>query len=109
MNVGFEYLYRDAGNNKLWGFVVFANKRDLSVAQMEKALEPHLIDGQFFPASPGLLPPLQFPNYDDSLDHDWLEYSGMEVSKETVNDPKKRDISDFVDQLIELSADFAGD
>ncbi|MEQ9464387.1 MAG: hypothetical protein RJQ10_12070 [Haliea sp.] len=108
MNVGFEYLYRDAGNNKLWGFVVFANKRDLSVAHLEKALEPHLIDGQFFPASPDLLPPLQFPNHDDSLDHDWLEYSGMEESTETVTDSKKRDIGDFVDQLIEHSADFAG-
>ena len=108
MNVCFEYLYRDAGNNKLWGFVVFANERDLSVAHLEKALEQHLIDGQFFPATPGLLPALQFANHDESLDHEWLEYSGIEVTKEVVTDSKKRDIGDFVDRLIELTADFAG-
>lgn len=101
MNVGFEYLYRDAGNNKIWGIVVFANKEDLNVAHLERKLESHLIDGQFFPACPDLLPALRFPHHDESLDHGWLEYSGMEVSAEEVSDIQNRDIGRFVDQLIE--------
>lgn len=105
MNVGFEYLYRDAGNNKIWGFVVFTNKEDMSVARLERKLESHLIDGQFFPACPDLLPLLRFPRHDESLDHGWLEYSGMEVSAEEVSDIQSRDIRGFIDQLIESLED----
>lgn len=102
MNVGFEYLYRDAGNNKMWGFVVFANSGRLSVSDLERKLEPHLIDGQFFPSCPDLLPPLCFPRHDESLDHGWLEFSGMEVSDEEVSDIESRDIGAFIGKLIEL-------
>jgi len=101
MNVGFEYLYRDAGNNKIWGFVVFTNKEDLSIPHLERKFQQHLIDRQFFPVCPDLLPPLCFPRHDESLDHGWLEYSGMEVSAEEVSDTQNRDIGGFIDQLIE--------
>jgi hypothetical protein len=75
---------------------------------LEKTVNLSLSDRYLALLFPSLLLALQFANHDESLDHDWLEYSGMEVTKEAVTDSKKRDIGDLVDQLIELAADFAG-
>lgn len=108
MNVGFEYLYRDAGNNKIRGFVVFSNRANRGIEFLERKIKSYLIDGEFFPACSDLLPALRFHRYDDSLDHGWLEYSGMEVSAEGVNDCQNRDVEDFLDQLIELLEGYPG-
>jgi len=34
MNIIFEYLYRDAGNNKNFGSVIFSNHKGLSVEEI---------------------------------------------------------------------------
>lgn len=61
MNVRFEYLYRDAGNFKNWGEVVFANPRNICAdhvaAMAEKALR---IDNLYFVASEVNVPDLHF-------------------------------------------------
>ena len=108
MNVRFDHLYRDAGNNKLWGHVVFANDRGLDVAALRARLEEHLIDGQFFPRGEGLLPPLQFPGPDDELDHGWLEYVGMAECDEEADDVQNRDIGAFIDQVVVILEEFSG-
>jgi hypothetical protein len=44
MNIRFEYLYRDAGNFKKWGEVIFSNKNNRDANDLEKQAKSVLID-----------------------------------------------------------------
>lgn len=77
MNILLEYLYRDAGNNKKWGNVVFSNKFNLDFFYLEKEIKDSLIDSEFFVAEDVGLPPLLFDHHDTQLDHGWHEYSSI--------------------------------
>ena len=69
-----EYLYRDAGNYKLYSEVLIENPNNLNLFDFEKWFRSKLIDGLWFvPNDFGLIKP-QFPNYDPELDHDWCEF-----------------------------------
>ena len=48
MNVILEYLYRYAGNNKIWVEALFSNKSNLSRHDLLKIIREKLIDGEFF-------------------------------------------------------------
>ena len=47
MNIIVEYLYRDAGNNKIWGEALFSNKSNLGLHDLLKMIKEKLIDGEF--------------------------------------------------------------
>ena len=104
MNVRFEYLYRDAGNFKNWGEVVFANPRnicaDRAAAMAEKALR---IDSLYFVASEVNVPDLHFEELSEALDHDWHEVHTFQVTDDAPNDPQGRDIEAFF-QLLQRSS-----
>ena len=68
MNIRFEYLYRDAGNFKNWGEVVFANPRDVPVEAIASMADRALIDHSFFVASKVGVPDLYFAEHIDALD-----------------------------------------
>lgn len=70
MNVCFNYLYRDAGNFKNWGEIVFTNKTDIELNLLELQIRNILIDGEFFIAERVDLNKLKFPKYIEELDHD---------------------------------------
>lgn len=108
MNVCFEYLYCDAGNNKLWGSIIFSNERGTDVAALRKMFEPLLIDGQFFPRRANLLPTLQFPEHDEELDHAWLEYVGIMGCADSADDVQGRDVEGFIGQLVECLEHYRG-
>lgn len=99
MNVLIEYLYRDAGNNKLWGDVIFSNKMNVDVARLDADIKKTLIDGEFFVAEEVFLPPLQFEKHDIELDHGWHEYFSVGVTAERPNDHLNRDICEFICML----------
>lgn len=82
MNVKLSYLYRDAGNYKNFGEVVFWNDSNLSIPFLEESLFPNLIDGSWFVADKWQLPDLHFKEFDwnSELDHDWHEYEMMELT-----------------------------
>jgi len=76
MNIRFEYLYRDAGNYKIWGELVFTNRKNLDVTDLNSRLIAQLISNQFFEAEKVAIPRLRFENYDETLDHGWHEFHG---------------------------------
>jgi len=43
MNILFEYLYRDAGNNKKWGEVVFHNKENINLTVLNDKLRNEVV------------------------------------------------------------------
>ena len=89
MNIKFSYLYRDAGNYKNYGEVVFHNPNDLSFKEIEGLIRSKLIEGQWFVVKDWNLPDLHFDRYDEDLDHGWHEFEGISYT----NDPVNSDIS----------------
>lgn len=105
MNARFEYLYRDAGNYKLWGEVIFTNQKNINIDSLESQIKEMLIDGEFFIAGKSGLPKLAFQKHDDELDHDWNEFCFLEETAEPANDVLNRDITEFFEsfkQAVEL-------
>jgi hypothetical protein len=103
MNVVLEYTYRDAGNNKLSNAVLFTNRNNLDIGELEARIKRALIDGQWFVAQQVGLPVLRFETADLELDHDWHEFDGLfETSKED-SYRKVRDIAEVLDAM-EMSA-----
>ena len=99
MNIRFEYLYRDAGNFKNWGEVVFSNPRDIPASVAASMAEDVLIDRAFFVASKAGVPDLHFSEYNEELDHGWHEVHAFLPTDEPSNDAQARNIEDFVVSL----------
>ncbi|HLP12185.1 MAG TPA: hypothetical protein VK177_09665 [Flavobacteriales bacterium] len=78
-NIQFNYLYRDAGNYKNHGSVVFSNPASLSLEEIDKAIRARLIEGVWFLHEDFGVPPLFFNDHDvNGDDHGWHEYVGVE-------------------------------
>ena len=103
MNVKFEYIYRDAGNFKNWGEVVFANPNGIAVDDVVSLTEKALIDKTFFSdilffnASKAGVPDLRFDKHIPDLDHDWHTVSALLPTDELPSDP--RNIEEFIESL----------
>ena len=95
MLVSIEYLYRDAGNNKIWGEAIFRNSSSLSVADLDGEIKAGLIDGVFFEPDILGLPVLSFSDYDPVLDHGWHEYH-------TISEGCCGSVADIVGDITEL-------
>lgn len=81
-NIKFSYLYRDAGNYKNYGHVIFANPNNFSLEQVMELIKPKLIDGQWFYTKEWGLPDLYFDRWDQELDHGFHEFEGVEFTDE---------------------------
>jgi hypothetical protein len=101
-NIKFQYLYRDAGNYKQSGEVVFSNEDRLGTTVLAKELgEAFLEDGLFiahqvripeiFLATDGLL---------TSDDHCFHEFDSVEDTCDAPNDKYGRSIREFVDEVM---------
>ena len=55
-NLKFEYLYRDAGNYKKFGSMVFENPSGITAEEATELIRSKLIDGQYFESSKGDVP-----------------------------------------------------
>ena len=100
MNILLEYLYRDAGNNKVWGNAVFSNRLKIGAAVLREEIKNSLIDGEFFIAEDVFLPSLRFGVHDDDLDHGWHEYFSVKETSALSGDSLSGDICDFINRLI---------
>jgi hypothetical protein len=78
MNIKFEYLYRDAGNYKQHGEVVFSNKTKLSPSFVDENIKKYLFDNMYFYPNQLGLKSLHFFPWDHEFDHLFHEY--VEVS-----------------------------
>ncbi len=84
-NIKFSYLYRDAGNYKNYGQVIFANPNNLSLEQVTELIKSKLIDGQWFYAKEWGMPDLHFDRWDEELDHGFHEFEGVEFTEEAAD------------------------
>ena len=103
MNIRLEYQYRDAGNYKNWGEIVFSNPRNLVPEVVTEMAEEVLIEREFFVASGARVPDLHFSDWDPDLDHDWHEFVAFRSTGDAPSDPDQRAIEDFVDSLRSAS------
>jgi hypothetical protein len=94
MNIEFEYRYRDWGNFKRYGAVVFGNHHLLTVDEISRRVLLASTDMQSFNASQCGVPDLFFADFpfDPDLDHDSHEFCGASETELPVNDAAKRDI-----------------
>lgn len=102
MNIRFEYLYRDAGNFKNWGELVFSNPSNINVDMLKSIAANMLIDQSYFIASKANVPDLHFKEYNMQLDHHcWHEIHTFVPTEEAPNDPLGRNIEEFIESLRE--------
>lgn len=103
MNIRFEYLYRDAGNFKNWGEVVFSNPHDIPANTIASMADQVLIDSAYFVASKADIPDLHFAEHDEELDHGWHEVHAFRYTNDPPNDVRDRNIEEFVESLRSAS------
>lgn len=99
-----EYLYRDAGNYKNWGAVVFSNPDAISAELAEKMASEALIDQSYFVATEIEVPDLHFPFYSADLDHDWHEFQAFTETDDPADDKLDRNIQELI-QCIKANAE----
>ena len=99
MNVKFNYLYRDAGNYKEYGSVVFAAPNKIDLADYDRKIRDALIDREFFVAETVSIPYLIKLPWDEEIDHSWHEYEGLEFTNEPCDDQTNRGIDIFISTL----------
>ena len=97
LNIKLNYRYRDAGNYKQFGKVIFSNQNRLSIEKATKLIQEKLISEEFFVPQNWNLPKLHFHPYDSELDHDYHEFESWEESYEKENDP--RDVREFLKEI----------
>ena len=99
MNIRMEYLYRDAGNYKNWGEVVFSNPNSVPIFLAEQMVSEFLIERQYFLANSVGLPDLHFAEHNDELDHDWHEFHAFVFTEDASDDLHGRNIEKLIDCL----------
>jgi len=83
-NIKLSYLFRDAGNYKMFDYVVLSNPTDKSAEEIDDDLRRRLIDGAYFYPEQVQLPVLQ----DSSIEGMWHEYEKVEVTDKEVTDER---------------------
>lgn len=100
-NTRFSYLYRDAGNYKKSGRVVFSNPDNLRPILIEKALRQSLSEECLFVASQIRVPEcfLYARGDANSDDHCFHEFEQVDETAEETDDLHQRSISQFVEEV----------
>jgi len=76
-NIRFNYLYRDSGNYKTFGFKDFANPNNFSLKQIQNEITKKLISSEFFYPEESGIEKFEFHRYCD--DYSWYEFESVEV------------------------------
>lgn len=100
-NLKFSYLYRDAGNYKKRGSVVFSNPGNLRPESVEKTVRKLLPQDCLFVAGQIRIPEcfLFSRGYATSDDHCFHEFDQIARTPEMPNDFHKRSISQFIREI----------
>lgn len=101
-NVEFMYLYRDGGNYKKWGKVVFSNPDRLDCESVERQLrQAFLQDGLFIASQIGVPDVFLYAGGKFSLDdHCYHEFDRVRPTPGAVDDAHGRSISKFLIDVI---------
>ena len=100
-NIKFNYLYRDAGNYKNDGSVIFANPDNIDLSELETLIRTKLDCGLWFYHHQWQLPDLHFGTWDNELDHTWHEFESVEQTGEAPN--PEASLSDFIKMIKEAN------
>ena len=84
-NIKLTYLYRDAGNYKKYGEVIFENPEKTAINELQNLLESKLIDGQWFYADEWQLRDLHSEYWGQELDHGFHEFESLCYTEEQSN------------------------
>ncbi|WP_289053373.1 hypothetical protein [Carboxylicivirga marina] len=98
-NIKFEYLYRDEGNYKTYGEVIFSNPKQLSVEYITQRIESNLIEGSWFEPNKWNIPRFSFHQHNPFGIYDllWYEFDCLSQCHETSN---SNSIDDFLERII---------
>ena len=99
MSIQFLYIYRDAGNFKNFGEIIFDNPNNVALDELSARLTLTLLDEMFFDAFAVGIPTLFFDEYDEELDHDWHEFSALAQTAVSNTDHRGRTIENFIVEL----------
>lgn len=83
-NLKFEYLFRDSGNFKTFGELIFSNPRNLDSSIASSLLKDKLIDKEYFYPEKAGVP--KFTQCDFELDTVWYEFIGFSISDEVATE-----------------------
>ena len=106
-NIKFNYEYRDAGNYKQFGSIVFANPSNiLDLESLEKTIRYYLFDAEFFYPFKLSIPSLHFDNWNTELDHFWYRFESVEHSQVAPNDLKSRTVEQFISEISVFAKEY---
>lgn len=97
-NVKFVYLYRDAGNYKRWGQVVFSNAEGISLQVIQDVFRNAFDSDSYFIAQQIRVPELFLWNETPATtdDHCFHEFAAVEACADTPTDDHGRSIKSFL-------------
>jgi hypothetical protein len=97
-NIKFNYLYRDAGNYKKWGKVVFSNPDRMTLDAVTEDLQRTFSQECLFIASQIRIPEcfLFAEGQAATDDHCFHEFDAVELSAESPDDLHSRSIGQFI-------------
>ncbi len=100
-NLEFRYVYRDGGNHKKWGKVVFSNPDRLEVGSVENELRRAFLEDGLFIASQILVSAVfLYSEGELSLDdHCYHELARVGPTSESADDSHRRSISEFLTEV----------
>ncbi|TRX63988.1 hypothetical protein [Carboxylicivirga sp. M1479] len=98
MNIKFGYLYRDEGNYKTFGEVVFSNPKHLPFKFIKQSIESNLIEGMWFEPDKWNVPRFIFHVHNPFGIHDylWYEFDCLSQCDET---PNSNSIDEFLKRI----------
>ncbi len=99
-NIKFNYLYRDGGNNKVWGYEVFSNPESFELTIVEEKIRRSLVDGEFFDPDFWKVKRLKHEDWIPELDHTWNEYNSIEFTDE--NPTISFSITEFLNVIAKI-------
>lgn len=99
-NIKFNYLYRDGGNYKNFGSIVFINPLNIELSALEDLIRSKLISHHWFYADQWQVPDLHLGSWDNELDHTFHEFEGVEYADEPAD--ARTDIALFINILKNL-------
>lgn len=96
MNILFEYLFRDEGNYKTFGEVVFSNQNNIRLELVLLCIEESLIEGTWFDPDLWQIPRFGFHkiNAFGMDDYLWYEFEGASHTPKNIG--AVLDISDWL-------------
>jgi hypothetical protein len=99
--IRFNYLHRDSGNWKKFGYKLFSNLERLSLEEIDQRIRQHLIDTEFFYPDELGIKKFRFHRFSD--DYSWYEFESVEVVEKRDLKSQKPSISDFIFKLEKMN------